>query len=183
MFKLDNLSQRDRRAVIFGVAALLAVVVVRWGVVPFIGSWQQAREEAAVNAQHLSSLEDQLRSLLGQRQRLEDMYGSGVRKPLEGLEAATLKFNQAVQTVVRESGIREAKYTPQSPKPLPELRGVQTIGMRVAGQCQLPQLTKCLSDLRKADSLIIVDSFTVSSDESKPGNLDVTFVLATLTSQ
>ncbi len=170
MLRLDSLSQRDRRAIILGAAALLGLVVVRWGLMPFVNSWQGTRAEIASCRGELDTLESQLRLLLGQRRRLESMYGPAVHKPPGDADAETLKFREAIQTAVGSSGMREPKYTPQPARVVPSLQGVQTIGMRVRGQCQLAQLTRCLAELRAADCLIIVDNISITSNQANQAN-------------
>ena len=176
---LNKMTPRDRRAVLLGIGALLAVIVIRWMLVPWVASWQQARQDITVAREELTSLEDQLRRYLSQRQRLTAMYGAAVAKPLEDMEPATLRFAEAVQGVVGRSGISNPAYQPQQPKAVPDAPGVEMVTLRMVGRCQLPQLANCLAELRKADSLIVVDSLVANGDPRQQGQMEVTLILST----
>jgi type II secretory pathway component PulM len=176
---LSQLTRRDRRAILVGAGALLLVVVVRWGLVPWATSWQQARQDITAARTQLTTLENQVRKHLSQRQRLTAMYGSAVAKPLEDTEPATLRFVETVQGVMGRSGMRDPAYQPQQPRGVPGAPGVEMVTLRMTGRCQLPQLARCLAELRQADTLIVVDSLVTSTDPRQQGQVEVTMLLAT----
>ena len=57
------------------------------------------------------------------------------------------------------------------------------VPLQVRGTCKLKQLSTCLSALRQAKTLAVVDRISVTNNEKKPGNLEVTLVLAALAEQ
>ncbi|MCJ7543330.1 MAG: type II secretion system protein M [Phycisphaerae bacterium] len=181
MISLSQMTPHDRRAILLGAAALLAVVVVRWVLVPWAISWQQARQEITVAQSQLDALENQVRRHLSQRDRLTAMYGNAVAKPLEDMEPATLRFGEAVQAVMGRSGIRDPAYQPQQPRGVPGAPEVEMVTLRMTGRCQLPDLARCLAELRRADSLIVVDSLVATGDTrpQQQGQMEVTMLLST----
>lgn len=179
MIRLSQLTSRDRRAILLGASALLLVVAVRWVLLPWATSWRQARQDISAAREQLTTLENQVRKHLSQRQRLTAMYGSAVAKPLEDTEPATLRFVQTVQGVMGRSGIRDPAYQPQQPRGVPGAPEVQMVTLRMTGRCQLPQLARCLQELRQADTLIVVDSLVTSTDPRQQGQIEVTMLLAT----
>ncbi len=179
MIRLSQLTPRDRRAILLGAGALVLVVLVRWVLVPWGMSWQQARQDIGIARAQLAGLENQVRRHLSQRERLTAMYGSAVAKPLEDVEPATLRFVEAVQGVMGRSGMRDPAYQPQQARGVPGAPGVEMVTLRMTGRCQLPQLARCLAELRQADSLIVVDSLVASGDPRQQGQVEVTMLLST----
>ena len=85
-----------------------------------------------------------------------------------------------MQDVLKAGGIPFQSISPQPARSLRELPDVDLLGLQVKGKCTLGQLARCLAQMRKAPLPVVVDQLHVSSDPKKPGNLDVTMVLATL---
>ena len=57
------------------------------------------------------------------------------------------------------------------------------VRIELRGKCKLPQLVKCLAELRKAEMLLFAERLSANNSTKKPGELDVTLVLATLAEQ
>jgi hypothetical protein len=178
-----KLSWRDRRAVLVGAAALLAVFLVRYALIPWIHSWQAARGRVAAARAELDDVRSTMQRLLRVRDRTLATYGQAVAKPLEDVEATRIAFLKTVQDVLRAGGVEYKSIDPQPTKALRELPGVEWVPCEVKGSCQLAQLAKCLAELRKAEKLVIVDRITASGGEKEPGKLEVSLVLATLAEQ
>ena len=173
------MTPRDRRAILLGAGLCWWWSSCGGCCCPGLTSWQQARQDIAAARSQLETLESQVRKHLSQRDRLTAMYGSAVAKPLEDMEPATLRFVQAVQGVMGRSGIRDPAYQPQQPRGVPGAPGVEMVTLRMTGRCQLPQLARCLADLRRADSLIVVDSLVANNDPRTQGQVEVTMLLST----
>jgi type II secretory pathway component PulM len=172
-----NLLPRDRRAILLGAGVLVLVLVVYW-----LADWGEARAHIPAGRTNLEKLESAMRRLLRQREHVAAAYGPAAGRPLEGIETAKITLLKAVQDALR-GGIQDPNYQPQPARAAQELPGVQLVPLRVTGKCRLPQLTKCLSDLRQADTLVFVDQIDLSGNEKQPGQLEVTLILATLARQ
>ncbi len=175
-----KISAKDRRALIFLAVGLGVILLTRLTVIPFMDSWGTAREEKDANQVQLDDLNRKLRRVLGQRQRLVRMYGPAVKQPLVDLQTAKVNLFQAAQDVLKSSGIKMTDYQPQRERPLRDIPGVGLVTLQVRGECQLPQLAKCLCQMSEAKTLVIVERLTVTNNEKQPGKLKVTMVLATL---
>ena len=178
-----TLSSRDRRTLLLGAAGLMVICAARFAVIPWLDSWTAAREQIVTNRQQLSDLERTIRRVLGQQGRLAETYGQAVNKPLEDMETARIGLFKAAQDVLKAAGFKPTSYQPQPCRTLREIPGVMIVPLQVRGKCRLEQLAKCLAGMRKADTFIIVDRLSLNNDEKKPGQLDVTMVLVTLSEQ
>ncbi len=175
-----TLSPRDRRAVILGGAALAALAIGYWVVVPWLGDWADARDSIGVGRARLEEVESKLRRLAGQRERLAEAFGPGACRPLEGVEATRIGFLKTVQDACRSAGIGELNCQPQPTRPLRELPEAQLVSIQVSGKCQIGQLARCLAALRACERVTLVDRLVAAGNERQPGQLEVTLVLATL---
>jgi len=175
-----NLSSRDRRALAVGVIALAIVFMVRFPAMRWLRSWSEAKQTIATARVQVDDYKRRIRRVLGQRERLERIYGPGVNKPLEDLETARVSFYKAVQGVLKSSGFKPTDYQPQPPRPVPNVPGLRIVPLQIRGKCKLPQLAKCLAEARKAETLVIVDRVSASNDAKMTGQLEVTLVLSTL---
>ena len=178
-------STRDRRAVVLGVIVLAGVFAVRLVVIPLVHSWVDARGRIATGGEALTDLQRQVRRVLGQRERLIRTYGPGAAKPLLDIESAPVSLLQSIQGVLGKAGFKPTDYQPQPARPLQVrgsrlAKGVLLVPLQVRGKCKLPQLAKCLAGMREAPTLILVERVTVANDAKKPGQLEVTLLLATL---
>lgn len=173
-------SARDRRALSLGAAGLVLIAATRYGVMPWVDRWLDARRRIVAARTELADLELAVRRVLGQRQRLERVYGPAVRTAPADLETARVELYRAVQQCLKANGIKPMDYQPQPPRRLREVPGVQLVPLQVRAKCAFAQLVKCLASVRAADSLVIVDRVTAVNNEKSPGQLEVTFMLATL---
>lgn len=178
-----TLSPRDRRAILLGTAALLIILAARFLVIPWLDSWRSARDEMTNVRSQLNVIQRQVRRVLWQRQRLEEIYGPAVKKPLEDRQTAQLSLIKAVQDVFKAGGVKLTDYQPQRPRTLKEIPDVQIVPLQIRGKCKLSQLTKCFVAMRDGQTLIIVESFSVTNNEKKPGELEITMIVSTLAEQ
>ena len=178
-----TLSPRDRRAILLGAAVLLIIVAARVVVMPWIGRWRSARDQMTSTRSQLNDIQGQVRRVLWQRQRLEEIYGPAVKNPLEDRQTAQLSLIKAVQDVFKAGGIKLTDYQPQRARTLKEIPDVQIVPLQIRGKCTVSQLTKCFVAMRDAQTLIIVESFSVTNNEKKPGELEITMIVSTLAEQ
>ena len=175
-----TLSPRDRRAILLGAVGLLIILAGRFVLLPWIDSWKDARRSIAEARVELGEAERQIYRVLGQRRRLEKIYGPAVNKALDNRQSAQVKLIEGVQEVFKTGGVKLTGYDPQRPKSLREVPGVEVVAWQIRAKCKLPQLVKCLAGMRKSETLIIVDWFSVVNNEKKPGELEITMMVATL---
>ena len=175
-----TLTPRDRRALILGVVALAVLVVARWFIVPWVDDWCGARDRIATLGITLNQRERAVGRILAQRGRLAGAYGPAINEPLQGVDEAQISLFQVALDVLAANGFGLTDYQPQRGRRLKEIPGVEYVPLQVRGTCKLPQLAKCLAALRGAKTLVFVDRVVVANTEKKPGNLEVTLVLATL---
>ena len=178
-----TLSPRDRRAILFGAVALLIILATRLLVMPWIDSWRTARDEMAISRKQLNDIQKQMQRVLWQRQRLEEIYGPAVKNDLEDRQTAQLALIKAVQDVFKTAGIKLTDYQPQRARTLKEIPDVQFVPLQIRGKCKLPQLTKCFVTMRDNKTLIIVESFSITNNEKKPGELEISMIVSTLAEQ
>ena len=178
-----NLSPRDRRAVLIGAATLLIVLAANYLLMPWIDSWSNAREQIAQDRRQLTHIQRQIRTVLWQRERLEQLYGPAVKEPLEDRQTAQLNLIKAVQDVFKSGGVKLSDYQPQRSRPLSEVPGVEVIPLQIRGKCNLSQLTKCLSAMQEGKMLMVVESFSIANNLKKPGELEISMTISTLAQQ
>ena len=176
-----NISTRDRRALVIGGAALAAIVVVKFAVMPWVDHWLDTRESIQNARATLKDCETKLRKLSQLNTRLTPTYGPAIEEPLTDMESTRVRFHKVVQDVLKAGGFQMQSLQPQATRSIRKhVPGVAVLPVRVVGKCQLPQLAKCLAQVRAAPCLIIVDRVIVTSDPKNPSQLSVTMVLATL---
>ena len=176
-----NISARDRRAVIVGVAALSVILVAKFAVVPWIDHWLDTRDGIQQARDTLEAYKTKLKRLEYLNKRLTCTYGQAIEEPLTDLKSTRIHFHKAVQDVLKNSGVQMQSLQPQAVRSIKKhVPGVAVLPVRIVGKCQLPQLAKCLAQVRAAPCLMIVDRVDVTSDPKKPTELSVTMVLATL---
>ena len=175
-----KLTDRDRRAILWGSAILAGVLLVRFAILPWWSSWSEARDQTRRCREQMNELELEIRRLANMQDTAVKSYGPSATRPLQGAEAARIAFAKAVNDTLKAGGINFQSITPQRARPLPDLKDVELLPFQVKGKCSLAQLARCLAGMRKAPMPMIVDRIGVSSDPKKPGQLELTMVLSTL---
>jgi len=175
-----NLSERDRRAVIYGCLVLGVLFIGKFVVLPFFDHWKALRDRA--DAQELDAINEARRAkrLIDTETRVSKHYGKNATNPLTDIETTRLAFLKATQKLLTANGIAVENLQPQSPRSLREAKEVSVLSLRVTGKTQLPQLAKTLAAIPNADCLMFVDRLDVAGDPKQPGNVTVTMTLATL---
>ena len=101
-----TLSPRDRRAILLGAVGLLIILAGRFVLLPWIDSWKDARRSIAEARVELGEAERQIYRVLGQRRRLEKIYGPAVNKALDNRQSAQVKLIEGVQEVFKTGFFR-----------------------------------------------------------------------------
>ena len=167
----------------FSLIELMIVVVIigilaSVSIPAYINYIRRARITEA--QKELTDIKLRLSRILVQRHRLEQAFGPGANQPLEDIQTAKLSLYKVAEKVLSAGGFKPTDYRPQRARALSTVPNVQIVALEVPGQCNFQQLVKSLAGLRKAKTLVFVDSFRITNDEKKPGKLTVTITLATL---
>jgi type II secretory pathway component PulM len=181
-----KLSPRDRRAIVLGAVVLLGILAVRLVLVPWWDSWSDARERIQRCSAELEKMERKMDRLLRINKRLEEMYGSAAMKPIQDIETVRIHFPKTITDVLKAGGIGFEIITQRPGKALREVPGVEFVPFQIQGKCKVAQLAKCLAEMRKTKTLVILDRVTATAIQKKKkgkqeqGQLNVTLVLGTL---
>ena len=175
-----NLSNRDKRAVRIGAIGLAVILVAKLFVIPWMASWSDARRRIASADQQIEQLQRPIRRALGLQKHLERLYGPGVNRPCQDIEAANLSLMKVAGQLEKSGGMKPTSNVPQRGRRLTDVPGVELVLLQIRGKCKLQQLSKTLAALLTSETLVFVERLSVTNDQKKPGQLDVTLVLATL---
>ena len=162
---------------------MLIILAVNFLLIPWIDSWFQARQQMTSTRTQLNDVQRQVRRVLWQRQRVEDLYGPAVKEPLHDRQTAQLNLIKTVQDVFKSGGVKLTDYQPQRSRPLLDVPGVLVVPLQIRGKCNVSQLTKCFVAMHEGKTLIMVESFSISNNEKKPGELEITMIVSTLAQQ
>ncbi len=175
-----NLSDKDKRAVRILVIALATIFVAKLLVIPWLDSWSDARRRIASADQQIEQVQRPIRRSLALQKHLERLYGQGVNQPCQDIEAANLSLMKVAGQLEKSGGMKPASNVPQKGRRLTNVPGVEIVLLQIRGKCSLQQFSKTLAALLKSETLVFVERLSLTNDRKKPGQLDVTLVLATL---
>lgn len=173
------MTDRDRRALIGGVAVLAVLLGYRYLAMPVIDSWSEARQRIAVASEAQASMQRQMSRLKSQRRQLESVYGEAVSRPLPDVDTARANFIKAVEDSLKANGLESQGVRSQPVRPIREVSGVSLVGLQVECTGQSRQLVRWLADLSASDPLMLVDSLRTSPDTRRPDRVQVSMVVAT----
>lgn len=176
-----NLTPRDRKVIRLGIVVVVTAIALKFAVMPLINKWQSARTDIVAHRAAIAAIDQRVNRLRAMHTLLQPAYGKAMEQPLSDVNTTRLAFHKCVQDLFKSSGIAFDSIQPQETRKLRDVAGVVTVGLRITGTCQLPQLTKCLTEMRRAEHIFIVESVDVTSDAKKPGHLAVTMLLSTPT--
>lgn len=175
-----TLSDKDKRAIRIGAIALGIILVARFLLIPWMDSWFDARRRIATADEQLERLQKPIRRALGLQKHLERLYGPGVNRPCQDIEAAKLSLMKVAGQLAKFGGMQPSSNVPQRGRSLANVPGVEIVLLQIRGKCDFPQFSKTLAALMKSETLVFVERLSLTNDQKKPGQLDVTLVLATL---
>ncbi|MDX9974802.1 MAG: GspMb/PilO family protein [FCB group bacterium] len=116
-----NLSERDKKVVVIGGIAALAILVIGYGVIPLVKSWSGSSEALSSKAAYVNDLQERIDSqgaLVKQRNALAKRMGSlfeAPGKPAPKKDGA--KKDKGAQTPESPKSQTAAAVTPETPKP------------------------------------------------------------------
>jgi hypothetical protein len=176
-----NLSPREKRMVRIGSVLVIAMLAVKFAILPWTAHWSELRDHLHAQETELAAMNRDAARMAHLNRRLTNRYGPAAVKPRPFGDEAQPAFHKAVQTALQSSGFKLASLDPQSSASIKTAPGLASMTLRVTGTCQPSQLIKLLDDIRLAECLVFVDRMHVQSGApQKPQELAVTLTLATL---
>jgi hypothetical protein len=178
-----NLSTRDRRAILIGGIGLAAVLLFNVLLLPWINDWLAARDQIAASRTELTDLEQQLRVLVRLHDRLDDVYAGGGSQPLIRADDAQVRGPEIIRKVLTQGGlgVQNIKSLPVS-----QVRPVEDgvlVPFEAQGGCRVEQLVQFLSQMSKAEAILIIERLNVVNAAQDPGNLTINITLSMLAQQ
>ena len=175
-----TMTERDKRTLIVGGAALAVMLATYFGVIPFTQSWAEARQRIASAEVELRLHEQRSVSQAAQHARLAQHFGAGVGSPLPSLDAARLNLVNDVEAALKAANVNIEHVVPQPGRPLRDADNLTRLAVRVDATCNLVDLARALARLEAADRLIIVDRVHATAVENRPGQVNASLTLTTL---
>lgn len=180
---LSSLAPRDRRAILIGAGALLAMLLAYWVLMPWVAHWMTCRDQIETAQGELAGLQARTAEYLHRRAMLIQRHGPGLARPLDDVQTANVNSVKALPDVFKAAGVQLQTILPQPGKPVKEFTGVCAVPFQVKANCSLPQLAQCLDALRGSETLIVVEQVNAVGNDKRPGQLEVTLVLSVLARQ
>lgn len=139
---LASLETRERRVVLGGAAVSVVAVVLAWGVLPFLDSWQQREDAVATKEERIARLSSLVAAEGSIRARLE-----AGRRRARGEEAELLDGGTAA-LAASELQMLLRRYAQSSPARLSRVDVLAASDSTVAGFAAVPVRLTAESDVR-----------------------------------
>ena len=175
-----TITERDRRTLIVGGIILAVMLVTYFGVIPFAGSWAEARQLIAAARAELTLHEHRTISQSVRHARLAEHFGRGVDAPLPSLDEARLSLVNDVEAALKAANVEIENVAPQPGRPLRDAGHITRLAVSVDTTCDLADLARALARLEAAERLILVERINASAVENRPGRVSASLTLATL---
>ncbi|MEM9418794.1 MAG: type II secretion system protein GspM [Planctomycetota bacterium] len=156
------MSERDRRALIWGGVLIGIAVLYRFALSPVVDQWQEARDAVASQSVMLTQYEEKLEKRSGIRKRLEQRYGPGVNRPLPTADDAQVAFPRSVQQAIGRGGAQARQVEVQGLRRLRDYPGIELLSLRVQVTCEPNAIPAMLAELTRADMPVVVESVNLS---------------------
>lgn len=156
------MSDRDRRALVWGAVLIGVAVLYRVGLSPATDRWGEARASAGAQSAMVEQFEDKLEKRDEVRERLEARFGPGVHAPLRSMDEARVVFPKAVQEAIGRAGASAKQIEVQGSRRVRELPGVEMLSLRVQVECEPPAIPNVFKELAAAELPVVVESVNLS---------------------
>lgn len=156
------MSERDRRAVVWGAILIGLAVLYRVGLSPAVERWGEARASAEAQSAMVEQFEDKLEKRDEIRQRLETRFGPGVHAPLRSMDEARVVFPKAVQEAIGRGGASANQVEVQGARRVRQLPGVEMLSLRVQVMCNPNAIPMMLKELAAAEMPVVIESVNLS---------------------
>jgi hypothetical protein len=178
----DSMSRRDKRALLFGIAAVVAIVVYLYIALPLFNDWTRIRDELNI---YQSRLHDVRGQSAGSQAKIVGLYQTVPFMELPADEDAQRKlFWDKTYDQVKQAGIKLTS----GPSYIASARRSKTAGpgslrLKLSGTCNYTQLVKLLAGLNGNPYLVGIEELTVKTDEKKPGKVNIDMTIETFVKQ
>lgn len=176
----SSLPQRDRRAIGFGVIAVIVICVYLLVALPFVESWTAIRGEIKTYQANLDAVN--IKSASNQA-KIIGLYKTVPCLEMPQDEDAQRKlFWEKTYDQLKSAGVGVASgpsYLPVSRKKT--IAGYNVLKLRFTGACKYDQLLKFFVSLNENPYLVSIEDFSVNEDPKKQGQVSFDMTLETLT--
>ncbi len=170
---LENMSQRDKRAVKVGLIVVAAIVVVFFGL-QWFRHWKLVRTSLEARRKDLAMLnpnQPQKEGLL----KIVPVF----EMPIDE-EDQRILFRNKLNEQLKRAGInsKPLEFAPASKKPV--AAGYRLVGLKCSGKCQFDQVLDLLSGLKANPYLVAVEEMSLKCDENNRQQVDLELTVSTL---
>ena len=164
------LTQRDRRAVLIGLALLGLALLGRFVVMPAYGHWRDVRAAAVAQDEQLTQIERTLNRRDAVFDRLRSKYGDAVDAELLDVDQTRVVFPKAIEQALQQSGVAVQSIDLQAVRRVRQVSGVSMVSLRVRATCKPTAISKLLKALRETDRITVVERLDLTM--ANPGRRD-----------
>ncbi|MDH4202946.1 MAG: type II secretion system protein M [Phycisphaerae bacterium] len=174
----DSLGDRDRRAILFGIAAI--VLILLYGVIglPLVEDWSRVRDQLGT---YESKLDVMGGAAAGSEAKIAGLYQTVPSLELPENEDVQRKlFWDKTYDQLKSAGIAVSSgpsYVASARKKT--ALGFGTLRLQFSGTCKYEQFVQFLAGLKENPCLFSVEEFSIKSDEKKPEQVNIDMTLET----
>lgn len=170
-FKLENLSEKDRRALKFG-AVCAALIIVFLFATSVMDSWSAAKNSHALVKKNLQTIDMQSSKQKGllsivpvfEMPKAEDDQKNLFRE----------KFNDQIKKAGLKSQPLQISRAVKSKQP-----GYKMMRFQYSGKCRFDQVVSLLAGLNENQYLLAIEEIEMKCDPKKRQEMDLTLVVST----
>ena len=174
----SSLSDRDRRAVFFGIGAIVLILFYLVMVLPLVEDWSQVRDELIAYQAKLDGING---STAGSKAKIAGLCQTVPFVELPEVEDMQRKlFWDKIYDQLKSAGVTVSS----GPSYIASVKkkttfGFGTLRLKFSGTCKYDQLVKFLAQLKENPYLVAVEELTVKSDEKQPGQVNIDMTVET----
>jgi hypothetical protein len=170
---LENMSQRDQRAVKLGLIAAAAIIVIFFGL-QWLRHWNLVRTGLETRRQDLAMINPEP----AQKEGLLKIVPV-FEMPIDE-EDQKILFRNKLNEQLKKAGINSQplEFVPASKKPVAP--GYRLIGLKCSGKCQFNQALDLLSGLKANPYLVAIEEMSMKCDENNRQQVDLELTVSTL---
>jgi type II secretory pathway component PulM len=174
----DSLGDRDRRAIFFGIAAIVLILLYLFIGLPLVEDWSRVRDRLGT---YESKLDVVGGSEAGSKAKIVGLYQTVPSVELPENEDVQRKlFWEKTYDQLKSAGVAVSSgpsYVASAKKKTAQ--GLGTLRLKFSGTCKYEQLVQFLAGLNENPYLSSVEEFSVKSDEKKPEQVNIDMALET----
>ena len=167
------MSQRDKRAVKFGLIAAAAIVVIFFGL-QWLRHWKLVRTGLEARREDLAMINPDPAKKEGLLEIVPVF-----EMPIDE-EDQKILFRNKLNEQLKKAGInsKPLEFVPASKKPV--AAGYKLVGLKCSGKCQFNQALDLLSGLKANPYLVAIEEMSLKCDENKRQEVELDLTVSTL---